>query len=61
MRQADLRQAGSFFMPEYLLEVMEAVARENLKVEKVFAMHTGPTDWTVIKAAIEKARSRNAA
>jgi hypothetical protein len=48
---------GSFFMPQYLSEVAEAVGRNRLAVEKVFAMHAAITPWAEINAAIEKAKS----
>lgn len=49
------QQDGSFFMPAYLFEVMEAVNREHLDVRTVFAMHSGPIDWKEITAAAAKA------
>ncbi|MBI3404106.1 MAG: MBL fold metallo-hydrolase, partial [Acidobacteria bacterium] len=52
-RQGD----GSWWMPEYLLEVREAAEREKLHVEKVLAMHLTPTAWTEILAGIEKAKA----
>ncbi|HEY7546120.1 MAG TPA: hypothetical protein VID27_14610, partial [Blastocatellia bacterium] len=39
---------GSFFMPQYLSELVDAVNRENLAVETVFAMHLGPTTWAEV-------------
>lgn len=46
---------GSFFMPQYLSELMDAVKREGLSVQTVFAMHTAPTPWSKITAAVAKA------
>lgn len=43
---------GSYFMPEYLHEVAEAVAREKLVVEKFFAMHTRLTPWSDLQRGI---------
>jgi hypothetical protein len=37
-------------------EVAQIVARENLKVDTVFAMHQGPTSWDSVAGLIEKAR-----
>jgi len=46
---------GTFFMPQYLSELMDAVKRESLLVNTIFAMHAGPTSWTKITAAVAKA------
>jgi hypothetical protein len=45
---------GSFFMTQYLSEVMDAVKRENLTVKNIFAMHTELTPWSEIVQAVEK-------
>ncbi|MEW6208811.1 MAG: hypothetical protein AB1631_10620 [Acidobacteriota bacterium] len=45
---------GSFFWPQYLAEAAEAVSREKLAVETVFAMHLGPTPWDEVMAALAK-------
>ena len=47
---------GSFFMPEYLLELIDASKREKLAVKSIFAMHAGVIAWDVIEKAVEKAR-----
>jgi hypothetical protein len=46
---------GEFFMPEYLVEVRDVIAREHLAVERIFGMHIGETPWSTIEAAIAKA------
>jgi hypothetical protein len=46
---------GLFFMPQYLSELMDAVRREKLTVNVVFAMHAGPTPWTKITAEVSNA------
>ncbi len=46
---------GTFFMPEYLFEVREAVRRHHLEVDRIFGMHVGPTPWSVIESAIAAA------
>lgn len=54
---ADLVQKnrdGSFFMPEYLAELVTAVRRENLPIEKVFAMHSESLAWSEIESAVDK-------
>ena len=47
---------GSLYDPELMYEVAQAVKRENLTVEKVYAMHEGPVEWSKVLALIEKAR-----
>jgi hypothetical protein len=47
---------GSLYAPELMSEVEQAVKRENLLVEKVFAMHQGPMEWDKVVAMVEKAR-----
>jgi hypothetical protein len=54
MRQRD----GSFFMPEFLLEVRDLIQREHLQVDRVFGMHIGSIPWSEIEAAIAKATGR---
>jgi hypothetical protein len=49
---------GTFFMPEFLLEVRDAVRREHLEVDRVFGFHVGPTPWSEIEAAIASASAR---
>lgn len=47
---------GGLAFPEYLYEVAHVVARERLKVDRVFAMHTPhPLPWETIRHAIAKA------
>ena len=50
-------RSGAFFMPEYLQEVKDVTAREGLAVERVFGMHTPPTAWSDIEAALAAAKS----
>ncbi len=47
----------SFFMPQYISELTEAAERENLTVEKVFAMHAAALPWTTLTSAVEKAKA----
>lgn len=42
------KQGNQFFFPAYPKELTEAVSRENLVVETVFAEHLGPTPWKVV-------------
>jgi hypothetical protein len=48
-------RSGGFFMPEFLLEVRDAVRREHLAVERVFGVHIGAIPWGEIEAAIAAA------
>jgi hypothetical protein len=55
---ADLIQRmpdGSFFMPQYLSELADAVNREKLQVDTVFAMHYTAGTWREILDAIARA------
>jgi len=54
-------RTGEFFMPEYLYEVRDAIARYRLDVTRIFGMHVGPTPWSEIEAAIVKAASSGGA
>ena len=51
-----LNADGSLYDPELMYEVAQAVKRDNLIVEKVYAMHEGPVDWSKVIALIEKAQ-----
>ncbi len=48
------RRDGSFFMPEYLSEVMQAVAREKIVVDNIFAFHSDILPWSEITSAVDK-------
>src|ERR1700678_2917303 len=43
-----LNDDGSLYDPELMQEVVQAVKRESLTVETVFAMHQGPIPWTQV-------------
>lgn len=49
-------KTGDLYQPELMHEVMQAVAREHLKVRTVFAMHQGPTPWAQVTQKVEAAR-----
>jgi hypothetical protein len=49
-----LKDDGSLYDPELMNEVAQAVKRENLTVEKVYAMHQPPAAWSDVVALIEK-------
>jgi len=45
---------GTLYDPELMHEVAQAVQRENLKVDTVFAMHQGPMPWSKVIALLQK-------
>jgi hypothetical protein len=45
---------GSFFWPEYLRELSDAVQREHLSVDRFFGMHATVTPWTAIVQYLAK-------
>ena len=49
-----VKDDGTLYDPELMHEVVQAVKRENLKVETVFAMHQGPMPWNQVVALIAK-------
>ncbi len=51
-----LNDDGSLYDPELMYEVTQAVKRENLIVDTVFAMHQGPMPWEKVMELIEKSR-----
>lgn len=44
-----LQPDGTFFMPQYISELIDAAKRENLKVEKVFALHAEVLPWSSLE------------
>ncbi len=38
----------ALYDPELMHEVVQAVEREHLQVDKVFAMHEGPAAWSAV-------------
>jgi len=48
-----LKDDGTLYDPELMHEVVQAVKRESLKVDTVFAMHHGPMPWSQVTALIE--------
>jgi hypothetical protein len=46
---------GSYFIPQTVTELMDAVAREHLAVDQFFMMHIGPTPWPDLAKAIATA------
>jgi hypothetical protein len=49
-----LNDDGSLYDPELMHEVAQAVKRENLKVDTVFAMHQAPMPWKQVVALVAK-------
>jgi hypothetical protein len=50
---------GTYFYPQTVSEVVDAVRREHLTVEKFFMMHVEPTPWTDLDKALTLARSHD--
>jgi hypothetical protein len=53
-----LNDDGTLYDPELMTEVAQAVTREKLSVETVFAMHQGPTEWNTVLRLIGKAQGK---
>jgi hypothetical protein len=51
-----LNDDGTLYDPELMYEVAQAVKRENLIVDTVFAMHQGPMPWGTVVGLIEKSQ-----
>jgi hypothetical protein len=47
---------GRLYDPEMMDEIAQVVTREGLVIDKVFAMHQGPTPWEQVVVQLEKAR-----
>lgn len=46
---------NTYFYPQTVGELLQAVEREHIAVEKFFMMHVGLTSWSEMSAAMEKA------
>ncbi len=51
-----LHDDGSLYDPELMHEVVQAVQREKLEVDTVFAMHQGPMPWKKVLALLGQAQ-----
>jgi hypothetical protein len=47
---------NTLYHPELMNEVVQAVKRESLKVDSVFAMHQGPTPWDQVLTLLKKSQ-----
>jgi hypothetical protein len=52
-----LNDDGSLYDPELMFEVAQAVAREKLDVEQVYAMHQDPVPWAKAAALVQAANA----
>jgi hypothetical protein len=50
---------GSFFIPQTVTELMDAVSREHLQVDEFVAMHIDPTPWGDLGRAIAAAEAED--
>jgi hypothetical protein len=48
-------QGDRFFFPQEVTELMDAVKREHLQVDRFFMMHIGPTSWSELGKAVSAA------
>jgi len=48
-------QGDRFFFPQEVTELMDAVKREHLQVDRFFMMHIGPTPWSELGKAVSAA------
>ena len=53
------QEDGSFFYPQTVTELMDAVGREHLDVNQFFMMHIGPTPWTDLGKAVASAKAQD--
>jgi hypothetical protein len=47
----------TLYDPDLMYEVAQAVAREHLQVDTVYAMHEGPTPWALVQKQLAQAMS----
>jgi hypothetical protein len=52
-----LNDDHTLYDPDLMYEVMQAVAREHLQVDTVYAMHEGPTPWADVRRLVDQAMS----
>ena len=55
-----LNDDNTLYDPELMSEVAQAVKRENLQVDTVFAMHQGPTPWNQVLDILQKSQHSQA-
>ena len=53
------QEDSSFFYPQTVTELMDAVGREHLDVNQFFMMHIGPTPWTDLGKAVASAKAQD--
>jgi hypothetical protein len=54
-----LNSDGTFFYPQTVTELTDAVAREHLEVKQFFMMHIAPTPWTDLAKAVATAETQD--
>ncbi|MGC2656366.1 MAG: hypothetical protein WA324_00205 [Bryobacteraceae bacterium] len=50
---------GSYFYPQTVSELRDAVQRNHLIVDRFFVMHIGPSPWTDLDKALMTARAKD--
>ena len=53
------RPDGTFFYPQTVTELMDAVARAGINVNRFFMMHMGPTPWPALAESVAAAALRD--
>jgi len=53
------RADGSYFYPQTVSELIDAVRRNNLDPVQFFMMHIGPTPWQDLQQAVSAAENKN--
>ncbi len=51
-----INEDNTLYDPELMNKVVQAVRRKNLQVDRVFAMHQGPTAWSQVLGLLEKSQ-----
>ena len=46
---------GTFFYPQTVYELQNAVEREHLPVDRFFMMHIGPNPWSIVGKIVQGA------
>jgi hypothetical protein len=50
---------GTYFYPQTVTELRDAVVREHLSVARFFMMHIGPTRWAELDKTVRAAEKEN--
>ena len=59
LEESERPEDGSYFYPQTVTELTDAVTREHLNVEQFFMMHIGPTSWVNLAKAVAAAEAQD--